>query len=104
MIHCARPLIQLILLPAVAACATVGPANSGEEPTMITQAKAIEIAQDRIDGNVKLSETARLVVTETDEHFVVTWEVGPLQRGPDFDARVVIDKATGEIVEFMVGS
>lgn len=71
---------------------------------MITQDEAVAIATAYIEGKVKISEGAQIVVQEIEDAFVVEWKVVPVGRGPDFDARVTVDKKTGEVVEHMVGS
>lgn len=71
---------------------------------MITSERAIEIATAYIAGRVSLSEGARCVAREDGDVYIVEWLVVPVSRGPDFDARVRVDKWTGEVLDFMVGS
>ena len=70
---------------------------------MITRQQAIDIATAYISSRVQVSPDATLEVAETDTTFVVEWRRHIDYPGPDYDALVTVDKATGDVVAFLVG-
>lgn len=73
---------------------------------LLTEEQAIELARKAIAGHVSLSADSTLEVEQREGRFVIEWRrhQPPGTRGPDYDARVTVDRASGEVVEFLVGS
>ena len=73
---------------------------------IVTRAEAIEIARRTIDGHIRISSDATLEVAESVDRFVIEWRRHhpPQVLGPDYDARVTVDRVTGKVLEFLVGS
>jgi hypothetical protein len=75
------------------------------EPADITGAEAEQIAREAIEGIVDLSGGP--VTVETDGgSYVVTFRRNdpPGVRGPDYDAKVTLDRGSGEVIEILGGS
>jgi Peptidase propeptide and YPEB domain len=72
---------------------------------MITESKAIEIAEATIKGKVTTQKDSPTTAVLKDGKYTVTFVyiTPPGVKGPDYDARVVIDASTGEVKEFLVG-
>ena len=73
---------------------------------MITKEQAIAIAIKHCAGVLRLSETSVLHLEETPSHIIVEWrtEKNDSLCQADFEARVMINRQTGEITESFVGS
>ncbi|GMV41293.1 MAG: hypothetical protein AMXMBFR64_30090 [Myxococcales bacterium] len=89
--------------PAAQAPAPPTPAAAKGGETVITPQKAIDVATAHIAGKVTISPDSTLEVEETDTTFVVEWRRHIDYPGPDYDARIVVDKKTGAVVDFLVG-
>lgn len=76
------------------------------ERAKMTRDDAIAIATRHIEGAVTVDPSSTLHVDTTDSHYIVEWRTAldPHTRGPDYDAHVEIDRATGEVTTFLVGS
>ena len=71
---------------------------------MIDRARAIEIASGV--HAMDIPPDVAPIVTETADWFVVVWPftLPPHTFGPDYWARVTIDRRTGDVVEVLVAS
>lgn len=72
----------------------------------ISDKRAIEIAHAAIAGHVDLTEPDSVVVKRADGVITVTFPHTnpPGVRGPDFEAQVTIDAATGDVITLLGGS
>lgn len=72
----------------------------------ITEAQAIEIARRAIQGKVDLQSPDAVKVRRERGRYVVIFEHynPPGVRGPDYDAQVTIDRASGDVIELLGGS
>jgi uncharacterized membrane protein YkoI len=100
---CRSPAAPAASAPGTPVPVSMPASTAREAPAMITRTEAIEIAQKHIAGRVTISPDATLEVAETERSFVVEWRRHIDFPGPDYDARVTIDKATGAITGFLVG-
>jgi hypothetical protein len=68
-------------------------------------ARAIVIAREALAGRVQLTAPADARVERQGATFVVTFPIrlAPGERGADWDARVTIDAATGDVLELLGG-
>jgi hypothetical protein len=73
---------------------------------MVTQPEALKIACRAIAHAVDRSRGGPVRIDVEPGRYVVTFNRSdpPGFRGPDYDARVVIDAATGEVLEVLVAS
>ena len=108
-----RRLRSLALIVALAvggpACGSTSEAPPRAEPASrapVTRDQAVDIAERAIAGKVEIQPTSVLVVDVRADVIVVEWrtQLEPHTRGPDYDARVTVDRWTGEAVEIQVGS
>jgi uncharacterized membrane protein YkoI len=74
--------------------------------TRISEARAIEIARQAIQGKVDLQSPGAVTVKRERGRYVVIFEHynPPGVRGPDYDAKVTIDAMTGDVIELLGGS
>lgn len=72
----------------------------------ITEAQAIEIARRAIQGKIDLQSPDAVKVRRERGRYVVIFEHDnpPGVRGADYDAKVTIDRATGDVIELLGGS
>lgn len=84
-----------------AAKAAAGPET--KEQKVITREEAIAIATKAIEGVVVPADDATIEVEERPDVFIVEWRRHITYPGPDYDALVTIDKATGKVLELLVG-
>lgn len=108
-----RRLRGLTLIGALAigvpACGSASDTPARTEPAssaLVTRDQAVEIAERAIAGKVEIQPTSVLVVDVRADVIVVEWrtQLEPHTRGPDYDARVTVDRRSGEAVEILVGS
>ncbi len=77
-----------------------------DEPGAVTSEEAaVALAQRAIDGKITPRPGAVIAVARDGDTWQVEWTLPPEpRRGPDFEARVRIDAATGEILEILAGA
>lgn len=65
--------------------------------------EAVATARALVDGVLEVDPDGEVTVERADGVVVVTFvHAGqPGERGPDFDAKVTLDEATGELVEIL---
>jgi hypothetical protein len=81
-------------------------ATRGLAPTEVSQEEAIRAARAVLVCNVELAPGGGVEVTRRGPFFVVTFTRNdpPGTRGPDHDARVLVDAHTGRVTELHVAS
>jgi hypothetical protein len=77
-----------------------------EDQAAIGEARAIEIARGAVAGKVNLHEGEPVTVDVVEDTYVVTFEhvLPPGRLGPDYDAQVTLDRATGKVLKILAGS
>jgi uncharacterized membrane protein YkoI len=73
---------------------------------VITPASAIKIAKKAIAGKVERQEGSQIeVILHTDRYTIIFEYLNPPGvRGPDYDAKVMINAKTGEVLEILGGT
>ena len=73
---------------------------------IISKSEALEIAKESIEGKVKIPSDIAPLILEEDEKYIVVFPTNlPLGvRGPDYYARIDIDKFSGEVLKILGGS
>jgi hypothetical protein len=83
-------------------------ATRGLAPMEVSQEEAIQAARAVLVGNVELSPGGGVEVTRRGPFFVVTFTRNDPRvadpRGPDHDARALVDAHTGKVTELHVAS
>jgi hypothetical protein len=72
----------------------------------VTPEEAVELARRALEGKLEVHEGEPVTMDVPEGRVVVTFiHVNPrLMPGPDYDARVTLDAATGEVLEILAGS
>jgi len=72
---------------------------------VIDEVTAVRLAADAIAGKISPGDGAKVSVQCIGDVWHVEWKVpGDHGRGPDFEARVTIDGASGEVLSILAGS
>ncbi len=97
------PLSLTLLIMMLNSCQ--GPINN-RQPKMITEAEAIEIAKEAIEGKIQPQTDSPITVQHHEGRYIITFvHITPSDMlGPDYDARVTIDARTGAVLEILGGS
>jgi hypothetical protein len=81
--------------------------RSDVNKNLITEDKAIEIANDAIKGRANYDKTGKITVKLKEKQYIVTFpfkKTTPASLGPDYAARVWIDSKTGKVLKLLGGS
>lgn len=72
---------------------------------MLTESEAIAIARRALVGKVTPQDGAPVVVDTEGDRLIVTFvhHNPPGVRGPDYDARVTLDRRSGRVLEILGG-
>lgn len=72
----------------------------------LTDAQALAIARQAIAGKASPAPGAPVEIARADGRITVTFvhETPPNMLGADYDARVVIDAASGDVLQLLVGA
>jgi hypothetical protein len=67
--------------------------------------QALATARSAIVGRIEPGAGAEVTVRREGDRWIVEWAFPPApRRGPDFEARVEIDAASGEVLSILAGS
>jgi hypothetical protein len=77
-----------------------------EDAAAIDEAEAVEIARRAVAGRITLTEGGPVTVDAVGDAYVVTfkYEAPPDVLGPDYDAQVTLERATGKVLKILAGS
>jgi len=79
--------------------------ENGNSPAVQDEDTAVSIAAEAIQGKLTPRPGAEVSAMLNEGTWTVEWTCPPDgRRGPDFEARVEIDAATGEVTSILAGS